>query len=94
MRRIFALFLLAAVVLSAITASAALLIVDGGTLQVFSEPVDIEIPPPDPPDEPRLRVDRPGTIASSSGRRRRAPMRTASTTTARSSTTTSACARR
>jgi nucleoid-associated protein YgaU len=37
---------LAAVVLSAVTASAALLEVDGGTLQVFTYPVDIEVPPP------------------------------------------------
>jgi LysM repeat protein len=37
---------LAAVVLSAVTASAALLQVDGGTLQVFTYPADIEVPPP------------------------------------------------
>jgi hypothetical protein len=46
MWRVLMAMALAAVVLSALTASAALLRVDGGTLQVFTYPADIEVPPP------------------------------------------------
>ena len=45
MRRVLFLLALSVVLLSAVTASAALLQVDGGTLQVFTHAVDIEVPP-------------------------------------------------
>jgi len=45
-RRVLFLLALSLVVLSAVTASAALLQVDGGTLQVFTSRPDIEVPLP------------------------------------------------
>ena len=46
MWRVLTAIALLAVLVSAITASAALLRVDGGGLQVFTFPADIEVPPP------------------------------------------------
>ncbi|MEZ4502963.1 MAG: hypothetical protein R3C39_10090 [Dehalococcoidia bacterium] len=47
MRRVLALLVIVASVAGLVQASAALLSVDAGTLQVFSVPVSIDLPPPD-----------------------------------------------
>lgn len=50
MWRVLTAIALLAVLVSALTASAALLRIDGGGLQAFTLPADIEVPPPPPTD--------------------------------------------